>query len=104
MAVDSDGREHVGVNVENAAFGSTICAEAHAVAAAAATGVRKIDRMAVVSLSGPECYPCGNCRQVMNEFEVDEVVVEAADGSARVHEFGELFPHKFGPEDLTDSM
>ena len=100
VAVDADGNHHVGVNVENAAYGSTICAEAHAIAAAVSGGARKVDTVAVVSLNGPECYPCGNCRQVMREFDVDEVIVEAPGGVPRIHTLDEVYPLDFGPEDL----
>lgn len=89
-----------GVNVENAAFGSTVCAEASAIAAAATAGVRKIDTVAVGCLDAAECYPCGNCRQLMREFGVARVVVQSEDGGARLHTLEELLPHSFGPESL----
>lgn len=99
VAVAPDGAEFVGVNVENAAYGSTICAEASAISAAASAGVRKLSTVAVACLDGPECFPCGNCRQLMREFEVDEVVVMGDDGP-RTYALEHLLPHSFGPEDL----
>ena len=100
VAVDPDGNQHIGVNVENAAYGSTTCAESNAIGAAVAAGARKVDKVAVVTLRGPDHYPCGNCRQIMREFDVDEIIVEGRDGEPRVHTLDELFPHEFGPEDL----
>ena len=100
VVVADDGRRFVGVNVENAAYGSAICAEATAIAAAAAAGVRKIDIVAVACLDAEECYPCGNCRQLMREFSVDEVVVQDPRSGSRAHTLEELLPHSFGPESL----
>ncbi len=100
VAVADDGRRFVGVNVENAAYGSTICAEAAAIAAAATAGVRQVDTIAVGCLSVAECYPCGNCRQLMSEFGVTRVVVQDPDNGAREHSLEDLLPHSFGPESL----
>ena len=96
----ADGSQFAGINVENAAYGSTICAEASAIAAAATAGHRSIDTVAVAGLDAAECYPCGNCRQLMREFGVERVIVQAPDGGARVHSLSELLPHSFGPESL----
>lgn len=100
VAVAADGRRFVGVNVENAAYGSSICAEATALAAAAAAGVRQVDSVAVGCLDGTECYPCGNCRQLMREFGVRRVIAQGADGDPVAHSLEELLPHSFGPESL----
>ena len=98
--VAHDGRVFTGCNVENAAYGSGICAEGNAISSAAAAGVRKLDVVVVACLDGGECYPCGNCRQLMREFSVDTVVVQDGNGSLRVHDFGDLLPHSFGPDSL----
>ena len=100
IVVCGDGSQFAGVNVENAAYGSTICAEGSAIAAAATAGHRSIVTVAVAGLDAAECYPCGNCRQLMREFGVERVIVQAPDGSARVHSLSELLPHSFGPESL----
>ncbi len=100
IVVTPEGDEIVGVNVENAAFGATICAEANAISSAAAAGVRKIDTIAVGCLDAAECYPCGNCRQLMREFEVERVIVQGQGGRMRVHTLEDLLPHSFGPEHL----
>lgn len=100
VAVASDGRAFIGVNVENAAYGSTVCAEVTAVTAAATAGVRKLDLVAVAALDGDDVYPCGNCRQLMNEFDVDEVLVEGPDGGPVRSPFESLLPQSFGSEKL----
>ena len=100
VVVADDGNTFVGANVENAAYGSTICAEGAAIAAAAAAGVRKIDVIAIACRETMECYPCGNCRQLMVEFQVGTVIVQEPDGSPRVHPLAELLPYPFGPSSL----
>lgn len=100
IVVADDGRVFSGCNVENAAYGSGICAEGNAISSAAAAGVRKIDSVIIACLDAGECYPCGNCRQLMREFSVDTVVVQDGEGSLRTHAFSEILPHSFGPDSL----
>jgi cytidine deaminase len=100
VAVTPGGETFQGVNVENAAYGATICAEANAISTAAASGVRELATVAVGCLDADECYPCGNCRQLMREFGVSHVVVQGPGGRVRVHDLAELLPHSFGPESL----
>lgn len=100
VVVADDGRVFTGCNVENAAYGSGICAEGNAISSAAAAGVRKIDTVAIACLDAGECYPCGNCRQLMREFSVETVVVQDGAGSLRSHSLEEILPHSFGPESL----
>lgn len=65
--MDNSGAMHVGCNVENAAFGSTICAEAGAVASAVAAGIsQRLVAIAVVTTTAGT--PCGNCRQILAEI------------------------------------
>jgi cytidine deaminase len=98
--VAADGRVFTGCNVENAAYGAAICAEANAISTAAAAGVRTIETVVVACLDAGECYPCGNCRQLMREFSVETVVVQDGSGSLRTHKFEEILPHSFGPDTL----
>ncbi len=100
VVVADDGRIFTGCNVENAAYGSGICAEGNAISTAAAAGVRKVDSVIIACLDGGECYPCGNCRQIMREFSVDTVVVQDGQGSLRTHDFAMILPHSFGPDSL----
>jgi cytidine deaminase len=69
----ADGRVITGSNVENAAYGSTICAERNAVGRANAEGTREFPSMAVAATGGalpPDqvVTPCGSCRQVLHEM------------------------------------
>ena len=107
VLVDSNGRTHTGANVENAAYGSSICAEATAIAGAVASGVRKIQTVVVACIDATDItgtYPCGNCRQLMNEFGVEKVIVTGNEGDVREYRFDELHPHGFVlPERSTES-
>lgn len=97
--LDSEGLTYTGANVENAAYPSSTCAEATAIAHAVSEGVRKIDAVAVACIDAPSteaAYPCGRCRQIMSEFGVEEVHVTAGSGSKVVtHSLDELLPHSF---------
>lgn len=101
VVVTADGSRFRGVNIENAAYGSTLCAEATAIGAAVTAGHTVIDEIAVVGLDAPgDCYPCGNCRQLLREFGAPTVIVRTPDGEARRHSLEELLPRSFGPESL----
>ena len=93
-----DDNLYRGVNVENAAYPSGVCAEAGAIAAAATAGVTKIRAVAVACIDATredQSYPCGQCRQELNEFRVETVIVAGPDGEARIHPFDELLPFGF---------
>jgi cytidine deaminase len=62
----ASGKVYEGVNVENASFGLTLCAERVAAAAAVAAGDRDFVAIAIVSRGG--ATPCGACRQFLAEF------------------------------------
>ena len=65
-----DGKFIPGVNVENASYGATLCAERNAISSAIAFGeTSKILKIAIYSPKSKKCYPCGACRQWIQEFE-----------------------------------
>ena len=95
----ASGKIFPGVNVENASFGLTNCAERVAAGAAVAAGEREFTAIAVVSRGGVS--PCGACRQFLAEFNPDLriVMVDSLDPS-QVHEttLDKLLPGRFeGP-------
>lgn len=93
-ALFDDGSIITGVNVENASFGLTICAERCAIATAVAQGKRRLRALAVTSDHNKPLPPCGACRQVIAEFsEGDAVVVlEEGDGKPKIFHISELLP------------
>jgi cytidine deaminase len=99
VVVTSDGEVFTGANVENAAYPASSCAEDTAITTAAAQGVRKIEALAVACIDATDVegsYPCGRCRQVMSEFDVEKVIVTSGEGSEiREHTLDELLPHRF---------
>ena len=98
-----DGRVFTGCNVENAAYGSTICAERTALVKAVSEGHRDdFVRLAVVGESADYCWPCGACRQMLYEFAPElELLVGKADRSFTKLKLCDLLPHGFGPKDLS---
>ena len=96
----ADGVVYTGCNVENSAFGSTICAERTALVKAVSEGYRKFTKIAIAS-SGSAPYPCGACRQSLYEFAPDlEVLVARKDHQFVKFPLRALLPHGFGPESL----
>lgn len=99
-----DGRIFLGVNVENSAYPSGLCAEHNAVGTAVAAGARKFEAIAVVTDPKPGAAPgspCGKCRQVLAEFGLDLMVILA--GPSGPHEtvkLSALLPRAFTPGDL----
>jgi cytidine deaminase len=94
------GRVFTGVNVENAAFPVTNCAERTAVFKAVSEGEREFDVLALVTDNGGS--PCGACRQVLAEFGQD-IVVLIADGEGRLLRemtVASLLPEAFTPQHL----
>ena len=98
-AILAGGRTFVGVNIENASYPLSVCAERNAVAAMVIAGERTIDAVAVVTGADEPTAPCGGCRQALWEFGRDAVVVCATTAGARTTStMRELLPKAFGPE------
>jgi len=100
VVVTNDGDVVSGANIENAAFGASICAEANAISNAIAAGATAIESIAVVCLDGDLCTPCGNCRQIMREFNVQRILLRTSGGATQVLSVEDLLPMSFGPEAL----
>lgn len=103
----ADGRIYEGCNIENASYGATNCAERTAFFKAVSQGERRFKMIAIAGgRKGEEpsdyAYPCGICRQVMQEFCGDDfkimVVKSAAD--YRIFTLAELLPCGFGGESI----
>ena len=99
--IGGSGRIYSGCNVENASFGLCNCAERTAIFAAVAAGEKSIRAVAVYTPTALPTAPCGACRQVINEFGPDCVVLSVCDTKNRMETtLSALLPAAFGPGDL----
>ena len=91
-----DGTVYTGCNVENAAYGDTICAERTAVVKAVSEGRHSFTRIAIYGEGQSYCMPCGSCRQVLAEFSPEmEVLCSKAGGSYVSYPLTRLMPYTF---------
>ncbi len=97
----ASGRVYLGCNIENAAYGESICAERTAVVKAVSEGEREFVAIAVATANGG--MPCGACRQVLNEFapEIDVIVVDDQGREVQHAPLTKILPFSFGPRNLT---
>lgn len=98
----ADGTVFTGCNVENAAYGSTICAERTALLKAISEGHREDWQTIAIAGRGEDyCWPCGSCRQMLYEFAPGlRVLAARGDGQFQCVPLSELLPHGFGPASL----
>jgi cytidine deaminase len=91
----------LGCNIENANYSLTLHAEHSAIAKAVELGYTIIKALVVYTPTEEPTAPCGSCRQVINEFGPDSVVISTCDGkwSYRWH-ISKLLPDAFGPHNL----
>ena len=100
------GKVYTGCNIENAAFGPTVCAERTALFKAVSEGEREFVRIAVAGGKNdvPDSYafPCGVCRQVLAEFcGADFEIISAVSPEDSVSRtLSEMLPDSFGPDNL----
>ena len=92
----TDGSVFMGCTIENASIGSTICAEAAAIASAVSAGKPSFKRIAIVTESNTYRLPCGECRQILSEFSPEvEVLSARADGRYVSYPLSSLLPMHF---------
>jgi cytidine deaminase len=103
-AIAMDGAIYEGVNVENASYPVSVCAERNAIAAAVVSGARALEAVAVATDASPPSSPCGACRQVLREFAKDparvQIVAVNARGERRAWTLAELLPDSFHGAEL----
>lgn len=105
ILVMDNGEEYVGVNVENAAYGATVCAERSAFLSAVSQQGQNGGYRAIHLLGGNSetyCMPCGSCRQVMSELVNGsfDIVVYNINGDSKRYNIDELLPHRFSNQAL----
>jgi cytidine deaminase len=98
--LSASGRIYDGVNVENAAYPTSMCAERTAVFKAVSDGEREFEAIAVATSNAGS--PCGSCRQVLAEFGLDILVLLVDEqGQVRLEAtVADLLPGAFTPTDL----
>lgn len=92
-----DGRVVTGCNVENAAYGVTLCAECGMISQLVATGGGRLVAVSCCNGLGEPLMPCGRCRQLLHEHGGNELLVDTPAG---VLPMSEVLPQAFGPADL----
>ena len=100
----NDEKEFPGVNVENASYGATICAERSAILNAISNGYKKGDFKEIHIMNSSEkiAFPCFICRQVLIEFfnKDTEIISYNLEGKETIYKVSDLCPHTFSKEDL----
>ncbi len=100
VLLTQSGAVYLGANIENAAYGLTICAERTAIFQAVLDGHRDFERIVVATRDGGS--PCGSCRQVMAEFSLD-MIVTIVNEKGEITAEGtvlELLPYAFTPKNI----
>lgn len=104
IVVMKDGKEFCGVNVENASYGASICAERSAILSAISNGYKRYDfeKLYIMCDNDKIGMSCFQCRMVISEmFESDkEIIAMNRDGEMEMHTVAELCPYPFSDEVL----
>jgi cytidine deaminase len=96
-ALVTDGRTVTGCNVENAAYGVTLCAECGLVSQLHVTGGGRLTHFVCVNGDGEVIMPCGRCRQLLFENGGPTLLMWTVSG---IKPMTEVLPDAFGPDDL----
>jgi cytidine deaminase len=98
-ALVSDGRIVSGCNVENASYGVGLCAECALVSALQMSGGGELVAFTCVDGHGNILMPCGRCRQLLNEFSAEGMLLETVSG---IKTMDQVLPDAFGPRQLAE--
>ena len=102
LLIDEKRKKHRGVNVENASYGLTVCAERNVIPTAVTEGMKKIKILVVTGGTPEPISPCGACRQFISEFSDEDTIIILANKEMKykIFKISELLPYSFGPNDL----
>ncbi|MCD7878872.1 MAG: cytidine deaminase [Candidatus Gastranaerophilales bacterium] len=93
------GKFYTGCNVENSSYGLALCAERNAISTAIASGEKsKLIKIAIYSPNLKKCFPCGACRQWIQEFAAGynaEIILEDETGNCCSYYINDLLPYSF---------
>ncbi len=96
-----DGNIFTGVNIENAAYGSTMCAERTAIFKAVSEGYTEFEALLLLSNTKKPITPCGACRQVISEFSKDiDIIMTTNNNGELIKKNKELLPSSFNKDDM----
>lgn len=98
-ALVDDGRVVTGANIENAAYGVTLCAECSLVSAMVMGGRGRLVAFACVNGAGDRLMPCGRCRQLLFEHAAPGMLLDTVSG---IRTIDEVLPDAFGPVQLDE--
>ena len=104
LVLMKDGKYIPGVNVENASYGATLCAERNAITTAVSMGYKKgdFDKIYLMVSGEKLSTPCFMCRQVITEFfdKDSEIVLMGKNGDSSTYKVSDMCPYPFDSEDL----
>ena len=102
ILITKEGKEYSGVNIENASYGGTICAERNAINNAVTHGEREFKALYLMTSSDEICYPCNICKQTFLEFFDKDVIfnIMTKSGKMEVMSFEKVMNTTFTKEDL----
>ncbi|HMA60000.1 MAG TPA: cytidine deaminase [Halanaerobiales bacterium] len=96
-----EGKIFTGVNIENAAYGVTMCAERTAIFKAVSEGYTEFEALLLLSNTEKPITPCGSCRQVISEFSNDiDIIMTTYDNGELIKKNKELLPGSFNKDDM----
>ncbi|MET4099363.1 cytidine deaminase [Agrococcus sp. UYP10] len=98
-ALVDDGRLITGANIENAAYGVTLCAECSLVSELVMGGGGRLVAFACVNGAGERLMPCGRCRQLLSEHAAPGMLLDTVSG---IRSIDQVLPDAFGPRELDD--
>ncbi|MDU1317145.1 cytidine deaminase [Anaerococcus hydrogenalis] len=103
VVLTKKGNIYKGVNIENAAYSVTICAERSALSSAISAGEKEIDTI-IITGDSDMTYPCGVCRQFMAEFlDTDsKIVIANSVEDYKIYGLKDILPYNFSKKDLEE--
>ena len=103
VVLTKKGNIYKGVNIENAAYSVTICAERSALSSAISAGEKEIDTI-IITGDSKMTYPCGVCRQFMAEFldNDSKIVIANSVEDYKIYGLKDILPYNFSKKDLEE--
>ena len=103
VVLTKKGNIYKGVNIENAAYSVTICAERSALSSAISAGEKEIDTI-IITGDSDMTYPCGVCRQFMAEFldNDSKIVIANSIEDYKIYGLKDILPYNFSKKDLEE--